>query len=82
MRIDKDNIQITSFYRYPTYPKYILCNYDDFRYKGRGNAFVKELYEKLIVEVNELYSGRLNDNKTAIEFIYKPFNSSVSNRKL
>ena len=73
MRIDKDNIQITSFYRYPTYPKYVLCNYDDFQHKGA--AFVKELYEKLIVEVNELYCSQLNDNKTAIEFTYKPFNT-------
>ena len=77
MRIDKDNVQITGFYRYPTYPKDVLYNYDDFWHKGRGNACAKELYEKLIVEANELYCGRLNDNKTAIEFIYKPTNTRL-----
>ena len=70
MRISKDDVQITGFYRYPTYPKGVLCKYEDFWDKSRGDVFAKELYEKLIVEANELYCGRLNDNKTAIEFIY------------
>ena len=77
MRISKDNIQITGFYRYPTYPKDVLCKYEDFWDKSCGDVFAKELYEKLIVEANELYCGRLNDNKTAIEFIYKPTNTTL-----
>ena len=77
MRISKDDVQITGFYRYPTYPKDVLYNYDDFWHKGRGNACAKELYEKLIVEANDLNGSQLNDNKTAIEFIYKPTNTRL-----
>ena len=70
MRIDSKKIKVVGFYRYPTFPKDVLCKYDDCFSKGRGDVFAKELYEKLITEANELSGKRLNDNKTAIEFTY------------